>query len=322
MKYQIIVSSIGMDVKRQFEEISAFIKASSLEVEKENTIIISDGKQDGDDISRLTDMAPTASVIFVLVKQYNPESVLNVLETILKKDNIFLFGSSYLSRELAPRIAYRMQGASLIECSRLISESGSLYGEKLVYSNHMQGRFEILKKPAAIVLAKGIGQEKVMSGKEHEAMVIAADEADPSIFLDIAVQEEEKENGFEHADFVLVIGKGAKNQDTVNQLTKTGEMLGAAVGGSRPVVMNAWMPMNKLIGASGSFASARVCIVAGASGAPALYGGIKKSELIIGINTDEKAPLTGKADVTVIGDALQVMKAIEEKILYEERRDG
>ncbi|MGL6197475.1 MAG: FAD-binding protein [Lachnospiraceae bacterium] len=321
MKYQIIVSNIGVDVKRQFEEISGFIKASALEIEKENTIIISDGKHDGDDISRLTDMAPTSSVFFVLIKKYNPESILKVLENILHEDSIFLFGSSYLSLELAPRIAYRMQGASLIECSRLTSEGGRLYGEKLVYSNHMQGKFEILKKPAAIVLAKGIGHEQLMSDKEHEVRVITAEEAEPSIFLDIAVQEEEKETGFDQAEFVLIIGKGAKDQNTVDQLAEIGERLGAVVGGSRPVVMNAWMPMNKLVGASGSFARARVCIVAGASGAPALYGGIKKSKLVIGINTDEKAPLTRKADVTIIGDALQVMKAIEDKVI-EERRNG
>ena len=76
--------------------------------------------------------------------------------------------------------------------------------------------------------------------------------------------------------------------------------------------MNAWAPMNRLIGVSGAMLQPDICITAGVSGAAAFYAGIEKSKFIVAINTDGQAPIMKKADVAVADDFVPVIKALRE----------
>ena len=86
--------------------------------------------------------------------------------------------------------------------------------------------------------------------------------------------------------------------------------MGAAFGITRPVAMNAWEEMRRLIGVSGTLARPEVCIAAGVSGAAAFYTGIEKSRFIIAINTDAQARIVKAADVAVIDDYKAVMNEL------------
>ena len=66
--------------------------------------------------------------------------------------------------------------------------------------------------------------------------------------------------------------------------------MGAAFGVSRPVVMNAWAPADRLVGVSGARTAPAVCIVVGASGAPALHWGIERAGFIVAVNSDDARP--------------------------------
>lgn len=83
-------------------------------------------------------------------------------------------------------------------------------------------------------------------------------------------------------------------------------------GVSRPAAMNAWMPMNHLVGVSGAMASPQICITAGVSGAAAFYAGIEKSKFIAAINTDEHAPIMKNADVVIVEDFKPFITALNQ----------
>ena len=97
--------------------------------------------------------------------------------------------------------------------------------------------------------------------------------------------------------------------------------MGAAFGVSRPVAMNAWAPMDRLIGVSGTRAAPELCIVVGASGAPALYWGIEKAAFIVAVDLDEQAPIVGNADAAVIDDGVAVIEELAQ-IVAAEREHG
>ena len=97
--------------------------------------------------------------------------------------------------------------------------------------------------------------------------------------------------------------------------------MGAAFGVTRPVAMNAWAPMDRLIGVSGTRAAPELCIVAGASGAPAFYWGIEKAAFIVAIDVDEQAPIVNNADAAVIDDGLAVIEELAEIIAAARGRD-
>jgi len=95
--------------------------------------------------------------------------------------------------------------------------------------------------------------------------------------------------------------------------------MGAAFGVTRPVAMNAWAPMDRLIGVSGTRTAPALCIVAGASGAPAFYWGIEKASFIVAIDLDDHAQIIANADAVLLDDCVAVVEELA-ALVAETRR--
>ncbi|WP_045836003.1 electron transfer flavoprotein subunit alpha/FixB family protein [Hyphomicrobium sp. 99] len=111
----------------------------------------------------------------------------------------------------------------------------------------------------------------------------------------------------EEADFIVSAGSGVRNVDTIDMLART---LGAAVGASRVAVDEGKFPRDKQIGASGKTVNATTYFAIGISGAVQHLQGIKGCRHVIAINRDAGAPIVKRADLTVIGDAEELMQAL------------
>jgi len=88
------------------------------------------------------------------------------------------------------------------------------------------------------------------------------------------------------------------------------------------VVMNAWIDMNRLIGASGLIISPKICLAVGVSGTGVFSAGIKNSGFIVAINIDGKAPIFQIADVGIVGDLKTVLLELEKVITARETKKG
>ncbi|MCP1109792.1 electron transfer flavoprotein subunit alpha/FixB family protein [Ohessyouella blattaphilus] len=306
MKYRMILNAFKGDIQKQLEEVTYFISGLQQDIQIDSAFIIGGDEMDGNDKEMLAEMVPTSSVIFVYMETYCSELLLDYLETVIDKDEICIFSAGYLGLEIAPRLAYRLKGSVLIDCEKLYKEDGVLIGEKKFYAGHMMGSYQLTEFPVMLCLSKGqntMAVESTIKAKvtevvlEEKSLTFSNSQAFPSVI----------EDDFSKSDFALVVGRGVKSQGAVSRLQELGEKLGASFGASRPVVMNGWLPMERLVGASGAILAPKITIVAGASGAPALYSGIEKSDFIVAINKDEKAPIMKKADVAVVGDATEVI---------------
>ena len=316
MTVNIVINGCARDFERISGQLNGFLQQSGLDTEniKEgNTIIICGREQDGDDRKRLAEMAPTSSVIFILMDYYSPEPVLDFLAERADEEAIYLFGSTPSGVELAVRLGARLGGSSLTGACRLYQSGDELLAEKMVYSNHMKGTFAMEGYPCCVSIAKG--QEEcanVYAGEhrytEHDLREQQAEDETPEF------EFPEEANGLEDADFLVVAGRGAGNKEKLLCLKQSAEKMQAAFGITRPAAMNAWASMDKLVGVSGAMVRPKVCIAAGISGAPALYAGIEKSQFIVAINTDERAPMLKKADVAVIGDCREILEALSDRI--------
>ena len=109
---------------------------------------------------------------------------------------------------------------------------------------------------------------------------------------------------------VIAAGRGLGSRAGADEAAALAEQLGAAFGVSRPVVMNAWRPMDELLGVSGSMIHPELCIVLGASGSPAFCAGISGSGTIIAVNRDPDAPIMKKSDICICGDWKDFLRAM------------
>lgn len=137
--------------------------------------------------------------------------------------------------------------------------------------------------PIAISRAKGIYQDFGLQ---------------PVVAADIALEE---------SDFIVSAGNGVQNLTTLETLAHA---LSASIGASRVVVDDGKLPRDKQIGATGKTVSASAYMAIGISGAVQHLQGIKDCRHVIAINRDSSAPIVKRADLSIIGDAEEIMQAL------------
>jgi electron transfer flavoprotein alpha subunit len=115
----------------------------------------------------------------------------------------------------------------------------------------------------------------------------------------------------EEADFIVSAGNGVQNLTTLETLTHA---LNASIGASRVVVDDGKLPRDKQIGATGKTVNASTYLAVGISGAVQHLQGIKDCLHVIAINKDASAPIVKRADLSIIGDAEEVMQALISEI--------
>lgn len=111
----------------------------------------------------------------------------------------------------------------------------------------------------------------------------------------------------EDAPLILSAGAGIADWDLFHRLA---ERLGAAEGGSRVVCDAGRMPRDRQVGASGTQVSARCYVAVGISGAIQHLQGIEACRQVVAINSDPHAPIHGRATLSIVADAGEVMQAL------------
>lgn len=254
-----------------------------------------------------------------------PESYLQLLLHLMRQDpvDLLVFASDGLSAELATRLAYRLDGNSCLQVEDCNLASGKLEVIKPVYGNHLSARFVLEYPPYCLSVAKQACRSAKMTPCELSKMEIFISNPFRCHWRkEILTIPDQSDDGLADASLVLVVGQGANSKKTVNILQSIANSIGAELGASRPVVMNAWTDMNRMIGTSGLIISPKLCIVAGVSGTAVFSVGINSSEFIVAINTDKNAPIFQVADVGIVGDLLSVLSELGKVITTEKAQKG
>ena len=113
---------------------------------------------------------------------------------------------------------------------------------------------------------------------------------------------------------VIYVGRGIQNRDNLQLAERLATALGGVVAGSRPVVDQGWLPTTRLVGKSGKQVKPKLYVAVGISGAPEHMEGVPDAELMIAVNTDEKAPIFDAAQYGTTCDALELMPALSEQL--------
>ena len=252
-----------------------------------------------------------------------PESFLGLLETVQKteKADLLIFSGDGLGEELSTRLAFRLNGSSCLKVEHCIKTPDGIEVSKPVYGNHLKACFILKQPPFCISPARRPSRPARVVPLPCPASDLPQIKPIPVKWIkSISMTKNSQDKGWIDADMILVAGQGVKSRENIEILERVARHMGAGLGASRPVVMAAWMDMNRLVGASGSMISPKVCLVLGVSGAGVFNAGIEKAEFIAAVNTDKDAPIFKIADVGIVDDLMAVLKELEKLILS--RRPG
>jgi electron transfer flavoprotein alpha subunit len=182
------------------------------------------------------------------------------------------------------------------------------------------GQFGLRARPWCVALDAGWLDADFELPDEHvvqAAEVLEETVPAPVPLGDVEVLDPPATSDLEAARFLVVAGRGAGSRAGVERIAAAAARMGAGFGVTRPVAMNAWAAPERQIGVSGVRTAPDVCVVAGASGAPAFLWGVERAGFIAAIDVDGRAAIAAEADAVVLDDAVAVLEALADIVARE-----
>lgn len=153
-------------------------------------------------------------------------------------------------------------------------------------------------------------RENIVQGTEQIVEISVENNA----YQVISTEQKIGKIDLKEAEIVVSGGRGIKEITDWFLVEQLAETLGGAVACSKPVSDNGWRPHSEHVGQTGKTISPNLYIAVGISGAIQHLAGVNGSKTIVVINTDADAPFFKSADYGVVGDAVQVLPLLNEKI--------
>jgi len=256
-----------------------------------------------------------------LLQDYQTDSYVSVMEKVVKQaiPQILLLGQTSIGRDLAPRLAFRLNTAASMGCLELAidPESKLLLQTKPVYGGNAQAVFVCESYPQiATVRAKAMAPLERDESRKGEVITIDAGLDPSAIRAKVLEKVAEKVEGIrlEDAEVVVSGGRGIGSAEGFEQLEELARMLKGAVGATRPPCDNEWVPAGAQIGLTGKIIAPELYIAVALSGSSQHMSGCSGSKTIVAINKDPEANIFREARFGVVGDWKKALPALTDKI--------
>lgn len=240
----------------------------------------------------------------------------NIVQVIKKeKPEIFLIGATNFGRSLAPRVAASLKNGLTADCTGLeISEEGKLVQIRPAFTGNVLAHILSSTLPQMSTVRYGEFDEPDRESDRSGEVIEIDPQLDVGRDIEILEKLEVEEVNLEEANIIVSGGRGLKDPNDFDLLRDFADLLGGKLGCSRPIVDEGWIEREHQVGYSGKRVKPEVYIACGISGAPQHLAGMKKSDVIIGINSDPSAPIFEVADYGIVGDLYEVVPMLADRI--------
>ena len=260
---------------------------------------------------------------------YEADYYAGILSRLIKDEapDIFLCGATLTGRELVPRLAARLGTGLISECiSLLINQDGRLTGTRLTHGGRISSTILCPSSGTQIATVKPgvITISRPNKTKQAEIKVITAEsgQGESRIHVKSVVKASPDKISLDEAEVIVAAGKGVGSPENIQLLEGFAGRLGGVVAGSLGAVDEGWLPRKKLVGQTGTTVAPRLYVACGISGSIYHVLGMKDSGFIIAINKDRNAPIFKVADMSIIGDATEIISAIVENLTGKAEADN
>jgi electron transfer flavoprotein alpha subunit len=225
-----------------------------------------------------------------------------------------LFPASALGKDLAARVAAKVDRPLLTDCIELKVEGGHvnalrpIYGGKLLLRAAIQGDWGVFSLRPKIFLPQAVDGKSVAV----ETVQVKLDASKIRARVSEIKQESGATLDLTEADLIVSGGRGLKAPENFSIIEDLAKVIGATVGASRAAVDAGWRPHSDQVGQTGKTVSPTLYIAVGISGAVQHLAGMSSSKVIVAINKDPEAPIFRVATYGIVGDALTVVPVLTE----------
>jgi len=225
-----------------------------------------------------------------------------------------LVGSTRKGRELAARLATRLETGCVPDCTSLtLDEQGRLVAERVVYGGNASATHVFLTKPQiACVPMRTFEKQAPIADRKGEVIDANISQFDAPRIESVEVKPiEAAAVKIEEAKVVVVGGRGVEKKEDFALLEGLCKEIGGQIGYTRPLAEDRKWFQGDWIGLSGHKIKPVLYIGCGISGVIQHVAGIRDSQIIVAVNKDPEAPIFEIADYIVIGDLYEIIPALE-----------
>jgi len=256
-----------------------------------------------------------------LLKDYQTDSYIIAVEKVVKQvmPQILIMGQTAIGRDLAPRLAFRLNTAASLGCLELgiDPQSKLMLQTKPVYGGNAQAVFVCSSFPQiATVRAKAMTPLERDGSRKGETVTIDAGLDPSAIRTKVLEKVSEKVEGIrlEDAEVVVSGGRGIGGAEGFKQLEELAKLLKGAVGATRPPCDNGWVPAGAQVGLTGKIVTPDLYIAVALSGSSQHMSGCSGAKTIVAINKDAEANIFREARFGVVGDWKKALPAFTSKL--------
>jgi electron transfer flavoprotein alpha subunit len=242
-----------------------------------------------------------------LIRKYKPLTV--------------MYGATANGRDMAPRIAGRIQTGLTADCTQLgIDEAtGCVAWTRPTFGGNLMAVILCAEsRPQMGTVRPGVFKKAAYA--EREAEIIREDIPFDTSGIRARVVEVLAEAGeavdLEGAEIIVTGGRGVGGAEGFAPIRKLAKALGGVVGASRAAVEEGWIPHAHQVGQTGKSVAPKVYIACGISGASQHVAGMSASGTVIAVNKDPNASIFNIADYGIVGDLFEVVPVLEDELRY------
>lgn len=228
-------------------------------------------------------------------------------------DTVLLPNTAW-GKDLAPRIAARLDAALAMDCVELIGENGTIAAVRPVYAGKARVKVSLESDKKVFTLRPNVfTAEKTDTPEEPTVMVEEPDDIDLSVKV-VELKQSTGKLDVAEADIIVSGGRGLKEAENFSLIENLAAAFGAAVGASRAVVDAGWRPHSEQVGQTGKTVSPTLYVACGISGAIQHLAGMSSSKYIVAVNKDKDAPIFNIADYGIVGDVFEILPKLTEEV--------
>jgi electron transfer flavoprotein alpha subunit len=257
-----------------------------------------------------------------LLDHYNSDAYTQVAANLCQKalPSIMLLGHTDIGLDLAPRLNGRLGGGLAMDCTALSIDPATklLVSIRPVFGGNAHATMvsKSARPQMATMRAKTVPPAERNDSRQGKVIPVEG-KIDPSALKAKVVdriREEVEGVKLEDAEVVVSGGRGIGSAQNFAMLRELANVLGGAVGATRPACDEGWAPARLQVGQSGKVVSPKLYIAVALSGAMSHIAGCLGSKYIVAINKDKEANIFSVAHFGIVADYKEVVPALTAKL--------
>ena len=215
---------------------------------------------------------PYGAAVVEAVKAANPSTV--------------FMGATKRGKELAPRVASSLGVGCMNECSGVELEDGKIVVERLTYGGSTVAKETSTSTPTVMSFPPRCFEKLEAVERSGKVVELEVDLPEPRVKVVESREKPKSTADLESASIIVSAGRGFKAKEDLKMLEEIAEIIGAQIGCTRPISADlGWM--DQWVGISGKKVKPSLYVACGVSGTIQHVAGIRDSQIIVSINSDE-----------------------------------